>query len=640
MAISDLARCRIFVAVLCVAPVVRAHAQSHLRSTGGTSATRGSGGELTFIPNLPRPGQQIAVAYRPSSALAAETHVSLRGCFRTPMTGTYDFVPSVTVAILTRGRDGTFHGSFWLPGSVVFATLSVERVDGSHVDDRRGARWELLTRRHGTLPSYDALNQEVSSRTGRTWEGAYAAARRAAQLYPEDPRSQYILISYEQWLIGEQAWDSVVPQRRARFDRMQRAMAGKPDLSDEMMGTLFWYAWAVGDTVARDDWKGRLSHERPPGPYAIQVRIHYDLSPRSRTDPASALAAYDSLWLEVARVPGALRGQGAQLPQVAFRLAARAGDTSELGKWAERVLQCDPGDSLYVGETLAQDPQLRAAGLRMMRQVIHGAATPDDARRPLTRSRQQQVPWDRSRLAEDLGEYGSVLLRAGDKNAGADTLELAASTWWLPGLARDAAEARLALGDTLRAVLLFARLSVDPTTSDSLRRRIEELASRATTPVQWAADRDTAERQMRRQLMELATDKVLAAQIPLRDSAGVTVTLQELVAGRPAVVVFWSADCGPAVQATPDIQRLATSLAPSHVPVIVISGEPVTKARLQTFTDHGGALPIYYDADRRAQAAFENFGTPSYYVLDARSHIRFTYSAIEVIPSQLAVIER
>ena len=620
---------------LCLALVAApARAQeSHLAAGTGY-------GVLVFTPRLPPPGARVAVEYRPSTALAGETRVRLRSCFRTALTDTYDFVPAIAVAELVRGPDGQLHGAFRLPPAVVFASFAVETLDGDRIDDNRGALWEMLTRSPSGLPSYEALHQEAQARMLRSWEAAYATARLAARLYPKDLRSEHALLFFEQFVLGEHAKDSLLLVHKARFAKLHRELSRKQHLSDELMCTMFFSAMSFGDSVARDVWKTRLSEETPPGPCAIQNRIHYDISRRAQAQPASALAGYDSLWSDVADVPGALAHQGKVLPQSAFELAASAGDSSSLLRWADRLLRGTPDDSFYVAVTLARNPKLREAGLARMRDLVLAAEQSNDRLRPLGSTRQEDLMETRLRFGKRLAEYGRALLDAGNRVGAADTLELAASIGWSPALFRDAADAWLALGDTLRAVRLLALVSIDPSTEDSVQRRIQELASRGTTAAQWRVYRDSAALEMRQRLTAEGTDRALASDVQLRDTTGISVTLRELLGGRPGVVVFWSAECGAALETTPRIQRLAVSLEASRVPVIVISEDPMTPARLEVLRERGGRFLVYYDAEREAQNGFENLGTPAFYVLDASGHIRFADGPeLGGIVRQLAVLD-
>ncbi len=145
---------------------------------------------------------------------------------------------------------------------------------------------------------------------------------------------------------------------------------------------------------------------------------------------------------------------------------------------------------------------------------------------------------------------------------------------------------------------------------------------------------------MRQRLTAEGTDRALASDVQLRDTTGISVTLRELLGGRPGVVVFWSAECGAALETTPRIQRLAVSLEASRVPVIVISEDPMTPARLEVLRERGGRFLVYYDAEREAQNGFENLGTPAFYVLDASGHIRFADGPeLGGIVRQLAVLD-
>jgi hypothetical protein len=108
------------------------------------------------------------------------------------------------------------------------------------------------------------------------------------------------------------------------------------------------------------------------------------------------------------------------------------------------------------------------------------------------------------------------------------------------------------------------------------------------------------------------------------DSAGQSRALRVLAAGRPSVVIFWSRLCGPALEALPAITHMAEGLrAAGGNILLVVTDEPPSTGLTRVLRDGGWSMPVYHDTRGEMAAAFANFGTPAYYVLDGLGRIRF-----------------
>ena len=106
------------------------------------------------------------------------------------------------------------------------------------------------------------------------------------------------------------------------------------------------------------------------------------------------------------------------------------------------------------------------------------------------------------------------------------------------------------------------------------------------------------------------------------------------------VVVFWSRTCGPAVEALPRVNEIAARLARDGVRVVGIVDEPSASLELKAFlTKKQVTVPTYLDAWHDASRAFNQWGTPNFYVLDADGRVRFdvTTSADEALARAEAV---
>jgi hypothetical protein len=89
-------------------------------------------------------------------------------------------------------------------------------------------------------------------------------------------------------------------------------------------------------------------------------------------------------------------------------------------------------------------------------------------------------------------------------------------------------------------------------------------------------------------------------------------------------VVFWSPLCGPAVEALPEIESLRRRLEQQGVPLVIIAEEStVTPELTSVLTTHRVQAPVYLDADGAAASRFNNWGTPTLYLLDASGRVMF-----------------
>lgn len=118
----------------------------------------------------------------------------------------------------------------------------------------------------------------------------------------------------------------------------------------------------------------------------------------------------------------------------------------------------------------------------------------------------------------------------------------------------------------------------------------------------------------------------LAGPARLRDSSGKVAELKQLSAGKPTVVVFWSRDCGAAIEALPALAKTIPRLRQGGTPVVFVVDEGPSAALTSYLKASRVSWPVYHDVDGTARRAFGNFGTPEYYVLDALGRIRFDYA--------------
>ena len=176
---------------------------------------------------------------------------------------------------------------------------------------------------------------------------------------------------------------------------------------------------------------------------------------------------------------------------------------------------------------------------------------------------------------------------------------------------------------------MMARLAVDPGTSiaaaDSLNKRAQAIVG-ATI---WQIELRTARTRMRNWYLETATRQTFPPGTALQDSAGRAVLLSAVSKGHPTVVMFWTTECSFSVDALKSLNTARATLLERGVQLLVIAEQPRDSAALAALAQHGVKFATYFDANREATRVFQQWSTPSYYVLDAAGTLRFSNSSWE-----------
>jgi peroxiredoxin len=240
------------------------------------------------------------------------------------------------------------------------------------------------------------------------------------------------------------------------------------------------------------------------------------------------------------------------------------------------------------------------------------------------------------RRASLYAAIGQALVAAGHPAAGADSLERAALATWSVPLFRDAAAAWLKAGDSARAHVQLARIAVDPSMSDAAR---DSLARAAGQPSEWTAWTTAAREQMRGILLREGTRQTVRGSPRLATLDGRDVKLETLTRGRPTVVTFWSRYCGPSLMELPQVERLWRELNARGIGFIAITDEAPSKELRAFLAEKKLTFPVYLDTRRQATNGFNNFGTPSYYVLDAQGVVRFDQREIETLVRNASLLQ-
>ncbi len=583
-------------------------------------------GELTFTPATPRAGATVQVTYRAPTTLASGGRLVLRARYRTPRDEASQWATRQTVAAeLEKARDDLFRASLRLPDSVVYAAFAVEDADGRIVDSNARRLWELLVHDRDGRPTIDALKQRENDLMGRNWEQGYETARQVAALYPDRVASWSGLLFYEKFVLSESHLDSTLAAHQARLKAFHHRLAPRASLTADDLGWMLWYARSVGDSTLERYWRDRLEREAPASPLAVQERaIAIGNRAWNDKDSVRALADLDRLWDEAGPAHG-------NLVNVGWSMAQRVGEPAALVRWADHYLVMNPRDSSWIATVFTRYPALREEGMQRLRRELRDFQTRNDSRRALERTVDEQRTADAERARQLLVALGDALVASGRTKAGLDTLKLAVREGWDVSLFRRVAEIERSTGDTAGALRLLAMVAADPAT--------EELTGASVDSTVWARLLQDGRSEMRRRLLDMAVRRRLPPEVRLEAAGGSAARLDTLTRGRLTFVAFWSRHCGPSLEELPALERLTARLRQQGVAIVAITDERVSDDLRRFLADQKLTFPVYADTWRQASRAFSQWGTPSYFVLDADGLVRFEYRELNQIPAEVAVLQ-
>lgn len=605
--------------------------------SGRNARASNEGGELRFSPERPTPGQVVQIEYRASERFAGERTLALRTqAMFEPRSAPEEFQdrpPVISRTIMHRGTDGSFRGSLDFPLDAIHLYMVVEDTSGVRLDTRAGKFWELFAPGPDGRPSYAARMSVVQG--GPDWSVRYDAARALVTDYPDSIAAWRALAFTGPVAHGSGDTSTVAASRRAlqRFDAAARA---NPRPSPELLGHLLWFSRTLNDTGRAEYWKRRLTAESPLVPLAVQERA-VAVFERARLAPAPArraLEGFESLWKQAGPAHPTFLTIGLQS-------AIASDDGTEISRWGGRYLAAlrDSTDGLaWVGRELSRHSVSREEGLRMLRAALRTVPAQNDPRRDLSQTAPARLREVTERHAWTLQHIGAALLARGDRRAALDTLRLSARTGWNVERFRSTATASLAAGDTATAAGMLALIALDPETAPALADTARGLLGHPTERA-WRELLARAVPVMRRRLMEMAISRPLQGErIHLTSRTGERRTFANLAGGKPTVVVFGMTLDGNSPVEPAGMERLQRRLKTQGANLVVIGlrqrGEEVSPSRPQ----HQTSVELYFDEQGEAARAFNGYGFPIYFVVDATGVLRFSYSEPADVLAQAKIL--
>jgi len=579
-------------------------------------------GTMQLSTTIPRAGERVSVIYRPGASLARFNALQLRARVRTVTSDSYtSTTPVVTVAALRRERDGSFTASFTLPDSIVFAALAVEDTAATEIDDQGGRTWEVFRADVNGNVSYNALDQRASDLMGRNWEEIASTTERMVQAFPDDLRAWSWLRTAQGWRgLPDDSVNAFHRGREAKFDSMFRAQA---DLPGAVVGQMYWYARGL-DSTAKAYWRDRLMRDAPTNSFAIQNRLFDALDHLRKThDTVSVLRTLDTLWNEAGE------DRREQVANYSTQIAIATRDASHIRRWTDRILATSHGAEQSgtirrVAMDFVRVPALRREGMDRLRAEIARLNAPAAKHRALTETRRDyRARLDRS-VRATYAALGRALVNDGQHRAALEVLAMATATGWDYDIIRAVRTASFGAGDTTRALEMNARLAVDPRTPIAEVETLNTFGVARLGAVTWSKRVAEQRREFVERTLSATKPRTIARPVGLVALDGATPELRAMTKGQITVVAFWSRFCGPAVDALPKLNQLATQLGEEGIRTITIVEETQSSAGLTAFLKtHDVTLPVYLDAKKEASQAFNQWGTPNFYVLDASGRIVF-----------------
>lgn len=576
---------------------------------------RGSRGQLVFVPTRPRAGDTIYVRYTPTSGLARQPYLHLRGeVFYRSNARNID-----VLAVLIPDGNGRFEGYFFLPDSAVFARFAVEDSSGRILDTNGHRLWDILAHRSDGVPRFDALRARAFATYATHWSDFVTTAEALTRIYPDSPATWYINFQEHLQRRGQSVPDSFLSAYRVEFQRLeQNALARGYDA--QYAADLVMLAALLRDEVARSKWLSRLYAADSTHDVALVFRA-IDLVMADTVPVAERLAQIERLWQLDA--PPYRR----EITDAGWYLAQRSGDREQIVLWGQRYLERYPRTSMPVFDALWTNPSTRVDGIRIAHRLLERAEREPWWPRPVTMTMFQyarEIGEHRSRLSAELSLAALV---DGFTSEELDTLWQATQGVWDPELFVRAADAFMRSGDTLRAAALHARLVVDPLTSPIQRDSLDYLGQSWLGHARWQATLATANRA----LLDFIFDSDINIRLPhdlilheFSDTSRVLL-MKQLRRGVHFVAIL-SCACQSEIASIPGFLEVADSLAGAGILPLVIASLPQPDSLATALRNRGFGGPLYLDPKGEIAAAFHVLGSPAYFLVDERGVVRFEHS--------------
>ena len=436
------------------------------------------------------------------------------------------------------------------------------------------------------------------------------AIREVYSLYPDYPGALEALNFATTLIDRPDEHDSLSLEINRRFEEMHSQFSSITTVGADTLSTMFFLALRIADF-----WKRRFLESAPLHPKAAVQRGH-EIRWAMRGNATGLFREYERIWREA--------GPIWNVATMAWEEAKRVGNEDAMTRWAERRELLDPWIAETHASTFVEHERLRDVGITKLRSILVSLESRQDERRRLRVSVGEQNARDAIERHRLLAVLGQALIESGNVDEGLDTLVLATSTGWDPAAFEASAYAHLGIGDSTRALELFARVAIDPSTDQSKSDQIVELALNVVESDDWQQILVDAHAAMRSWLLQEGTNRTLPHLLRVTDEYNERVNLWEIVQGRPTLLVQWFWDCDDCVR---DINTIASSLANIEqmgASVFALTSEE-TKVDMRRILDESGVeMRIFGDYEGDVKSATRAQGQPHYSVIDRLGRIRYS----------------
>ena len=232
----------------------------------------------------------------PTSALAAEETLYLRGAFRRPGdVAPRQGLPGAIRIELHRNHDGTFSGVVPMPPNVVFGRFAVENEAASELDLKDERFWPLLAHDNG-VPTREALREQLALISPADVEFGLIAADMLLQYYPDDAVGWVRKLAFKlKTAIGEQRLE-LRAEYRARLAELSDRWKARGAVDIEGLASLWRYSTMVADTVLAERWAMEL--KRHSGGRTTHAAAQSDLEVELQdSSPERQLEIFEREWM-------------------------------------------------------------------------------------------------------------------------------------------------------------------------------------------------------------------------------------------------------------------------------------------------------------------------------------------------------
>lgn len=399
----------------------------------------------------------VAVTYRPASWLRDQTAVRARAEVW-PLDGSEP--ATVELGVLTPAEGG-FEGVLNVPAGAGYMLIALEDPTGSAIDANAGEFWGHPGTAVGGDRSVtaEAFLAQIRAYQRLSEDGLLAAsqvtlaARRATDLFPEDPRLWTKRALYELRVAASPATrESIASLHRQRLDDFVRGLDVDAVETVGAIVPLLDYADVIGQEETAARLRARLEGVVPNHRLVVEHRA----TERLFEEPA-APALIAGLEVDFAEVDGPSHF----IVSAGYATSRAIADPEVRLRWATRLYDAAPDSRDGLAIELASDPDLRGEAIVLLEERIEFYEAAPAERRALHQSTRDLSSDVETVMARLQAALGLALVEEGQPDEALEALEESLQHRWNPTVGARVAQL-LAAGSMERARGIAALVHADP----------------------------------------------------------------------------------------------------------------------------------------------------------------------------------